>query len=86
MGDQPPFVADYQNRDNGMIYETNSAHAPGASRSNRMDFRHADVADARVLNVILWRDAMGTKSLPAALKRPSGKGAHGSAARRDGDE
>ena len=73
-GDQPPFDAEYENRDNGMIYEVNSAHAPGARQSDRMDFRHADKADPRLLNVILWRDAMGNKPLPAALTHPSGKG------------
>jgi hypothetical protein len=52
----------------------NSAHAPGARQSDRMDFRHADKADPRLLNVILWRDAMGNKPLPAALTHPSGKG------------
>jgi hypothetical protein len=72
-GDQPPFDAEYENRDNGMIYEVNSAQAPGAKQSGRMDFRHEDKAEPRLLNVILWRDAMGTKPLPAALTRPSGK-------------
>jgi DNA-binding beta-propeller fold protein YncE len=67
VGDQPPFEAEYENRDNGMIYEMNSAHAPGARQSDRMDFSHADKADPRLLNVILWRDAMGTKPLPALL-------------------
>jgi len=32
-----------------------------------MDFRHADRADAQKLNVILWRDAMGDKPVPAML-------------------
>jgi hypothetical protein len=73
-GDQPPFDAEYENRDNGMIYEVNSAHAPGARQSGRMDFRDADKADPRLLNVILWRDAMGNKPLPAQLTHPSGKG------------
>jgi hypothetical protein len=72
-GDQPPFDAEYVNRDNGMIYEVNSAHAPGAKQSDRMDFRHEDQADPRMLNVILWRDAMGNKPLPALLTHPSGK-------------
>jgi DNA-binding beta-propeller fold protein YncE len=72
-GDQPPFDAEYENRDNAMIYEVNSAQAPGAKQSDRMDFRHEDKAEPRLLNVILWRDAMGTKPLPAALTRPSGK-------------
>jgi hypothetical protein len=32
-----------------------------------MDFRHADMADTQKLNVILWRDAMGDRPVPAAL-------------------
>jgi hypothetical protein len=76
-GDQPGFDADYRNRDNGMIYEVNSAHAPGAKQSANMNFRREDQADARLLNVILWRDAMGDKPLPAALRRSSGKTNHG---------
>jgi hypothetical protein len=75
LGDQPPFDAEYRNRDNGMIYEVNSPHAPGARQSRKMDFRREDRADARLLNVILWRDAMGAKPLPAALTQPRGKGA-----------
>jgi hypothetical protein len=58
-----------------MIYEVNSPHAPGARQSRKMDFRREDRADARLLNVILWRDAMGAKPLPAALTQPRGKGA-----------
>jgi DNA-binding beta-propeller fold protein YncE len=72
-GDQPPFDADYKNRDNGMIYEVNSAQAPGARQSNRLDLRHEDQADPRLLNSILWRDAMGNKPLPEALRRSGSK-------------
>jgi DNA-binding beta-propeller fold protein YncE len=72
-GDQPPFDADYKNRDNGMIYELNSAQAPGARQSNRLDLRHEDKADPRLLNVILWRDAMGNKPLPEALRHSGSK-------------
>jgi hypothetical protein len=32
-----------------------------------MDFTHADRADASKLNVILWRDAMGDRPVPAQL-------------------
>jgi hypothetical protein len=67
-GDQSPFVADYGNRDNGSIYAANPRTAPGAKESSKMDFRHADRADAQKLNVILWQDAMGEKPLPAQLK------------------
>jgi hypothetical protein len=35
-----------------------------------MDFEHEDRADPRLLNVILWRDAMGNKPLPLLLARP----------------
>ena len=66
-GDQPPFTADTSNRDNNLIYTANAEKAPGASESLKMDFRHADHADAQKLNVILWRDAMGSKPVPAML-------------------
>ncbi len=66
-GDQPPFTADTSNRDNGLIYTANAKKAPGASESMKMDFRHADRADAQKLNVILWKDAMGEAPLPSLL-------------------
>jgi DNA-binding beta-propeller fold protein YncE len=66
-GDQPAFDADYSNRDNGLIYKANQKTAVGAKESSKMDFRHADHADTRKLNVILWKDAMGDKPVPAML-------------------
>jgi DNA-binding beta-propeller fold protein YncE len=66
-GDQPAYNADYTNRDNGLIYTANTKAAPGAGDSAKMDFRHADRADAQKLNVILWKDAMGNKPVPAML-------------------
>ncbi len=69
-GDQPAFDADYRNRDSGLIYEANQPKSPGAKESSRMDFRHADQADARLLNVILWREAMGDKPVPAMILHP----------------
>jgi DNA-binding beta-propeller fold protein YncE len=66
-GDQPAFVADVSNRDSGLIYMANAANAPGAARSEKMDFRHADRADPSQLNLILWQDAMGTQPPPAML-------------------
>ena len=66
-GDQSPFAADFRNRENGLIYQANPKTAAGARESSKMDFTHADRADAQKLNVILWRDAMGEKALPAAL-------------------
>jgi len=72
-GDQPPFTADTSNRDNNLIYTANAKKAPGASESLKMDFRHADHADAEKLNVILWRDAMGSKPVPAMLTQHHAK-------------
>jgi hypothetical protein len=66
-GDQAPFDADYRNRENGLIYTANAKTAPGAKQSSKMDFRHADRADAQKLNVILWKDAMGDRPVPEAL-------------------
>jgi hypothetical protein len=66
-GDQPAFHADFSNRDNGMIYTMNMKDAPGAKESMKMDFTHADQADARKLNVILWRDAMGNQPPPPMI-------------------
>jgi hypothetical protein len=66
-GDQPPFTADFSNRENGLIYQANPSTAPGAKESAKMDFVHADRADPVKLNVILWRDAMGEKPVPAML-------------------
>ncbi len=68
-GDQAPFTADVTNRENGLIYTANAATAPGAKASARMDFTHADRADARKLNVILWRDAKGDQAVPAQITR-----------------
>ncbi|MGA9671958.1 MAG: bifunctional YncE family protein/alkaline phosphatase family protein [Terracidiphilus sp.] len=67
-GDQPPYEADYSNRDNNLIYTANEKTAPGAKESMKMDFRHADHADPQKLNVILWKDAKGDAPVPAMLK------------------
>ncbi len=66
-GDQPAYTADTSNRDNGLIYTANEKKAPGARESMKMDFRHADRADSQKLNVILWKDAMGSAPVPATL-------------------
>ena len=74
-GDQAAFVADVSNRENGLIYQANPAAKDArsalaredASASAKMDFRHADRADAQRLNLILWRDAMGDEAVPALL-------------------
>jgi DNA-binding beta-propeller fold protein YncE len=80
-GDQPAFAADYRNRDSGLIYESNSPKAPGARESSKMDFSHADRADAQALNVILWRDAMGDRPIPKMVLHP-----HGSRKSTDDDD
>jgi hypothetical protein len=72
-GDQAPFAADTTNRDNNLIYTANKKTAPGAEESMKMDFRHADHADARKLNIILWKDAMGDKPIPGMIKVRSKK-------------
>jgi DNA-binding beta-propeller fold protein YncE len=74
-GDQPPFDAEYANRDNGLIYTANEKTAAGAKESMKMDFRHADRADAQKLNVILWKDAMGDKPVPAMIRERRKKAA-----------
>ncbi len=67
-GDQPPYAADYMNRDNNLIYTANKKNAPGAEDSMKMDFRHADRADTQKLNIILWKDVKGDAPVPAMLK------------------
>jgi YVTN family beta-propeller protein len=67
-GDQPAFDADYSNRDNGLIYTANKKNAVGARESSKMDFSHEDRAPTEKLNVILWKDAMGSTPVPAMLK------------------
>ena len=79
-GDQPAYDADYTNRDNGLLYTANVKTAPGAKESMKMDFRHADHADAQKLNVILWKDAMGDAPVPAMLT------AHRKKTARDDDD
>jgi hypothetical protein len=64
-GNQPPFTADFRNRDNGQLYQANPLNAPGAKTSAGMDFSHADRADAATLNKILWRDRKGSVRMPA---------------------
>jgi hypothetical protein len=84
-GDQAAFAADYRNRDNGLIYAANAKTAVGAAESMKMDFSHADGADASRLNVILWRDAMGGQAVPGQLAG-SRNGKHKKAKKDDDDE
>jgi DNA-binding beta-propeller fold protein YncE len=64
-GNQPPFTADWSNRDNGLIYQTNPVRGQGAAQSARMDFSHPDAINTTVLNRILWRDRKGSTPMPA---------------------
>ena len=63
-GNQPPFKANYVNRENGMIYEMNPPRAPGAAASAKMNFTTPDAAPVEELNRILWRDAKGNVPYP----------------------
>ncbi len=78
-GTQPTFSADYSNRDNRLIFTANTPRSPGARESSKMDFRHADQAPTQKLNAILWRDAMGSRPIPASLK-------HSKPQRKDADD
>ena len=69
-GTQPAFNADYVNRDNGRIYEANTAASYGAKQSAKMNFSQADMADTSKLNIILWRDEMGSRPVPQQLLTP----------------
>jgi hypothetical protein len=61
-GTQPPFAADYRNRENGLIYEMNMKEwKEGAN----LDFKHADAVDTALLNKFLWQDRMGSALMPA---------------------
>ena len=72
-GDQRAFTADVSNRQNGLIYTANKATAAGAAASMKMDFRHADRADTYKLNLILWKDAMGTTPPAMLLEKTAQK-------------
>jgi DNA-binding beta-propeller fold protein YncE len=77
-GDQPPFVAEWSNRDNGLIYQVNPSRGQGAKESAKMDFSRPDKANPAVLNAILWRDRMGDAAVPKPMHtvlpgRPQGE-------------
>jgi hypothetical protein len=63
-GDQPPYVADIQNRENGLIYTLNNKKAPGAEQSMKLDFSRPDSANTKILNAVLWQAAKGDTSPP----------------------
>jgi hypothetical protein len=63
-GNQPPFSADWRNRDNGLIYQINPKRGQGSDESAKMDFSHPDAVNSVVLNAILWRDVKGNTPMP----------------------
>ncbi len=65
-GDQLPYTADWSNRDNGLIYQTNPIKGQGAAASAKMNFTRPDAINTAVLNEILWRDRMGSTPMPLA--------------------
>jgi DNA-binding beta-propeller fold protein YncE len=60
-GEQPAFTADFRNRDNGLIYQMNTAEW---KEGKKLDFSHADAVDTALLNKILWKDRMGDIPMP----------------------
>ncbi len=63
-GTQPPYIANYRNRDNRMIFTANKKKAVGAAASSQMNFRHADQVDTALLNSILWQERKGSQPMP----------------------
>ena len=61
-GQQPPFSADFRNRENGLIYEMNTKEW---KEGKNLDFGRADAVDAALLNKFLWQDRMGHVPMPA---------------------
>ncbi len=61
-GQQPAFTADYRNRDNSLIYQTNTGEW---KEGQNLDFSRADAVDTALLNQFLWRDSKGEVPMPA---------------------
>jgi hypothetical protein len=61
-GQQPAFTVDYRNRDNGLIYQMNTAEW---KEGENLDFSHADAVDTALLNKFLWKDRKGDMPMPA---------------------
>ena len=64
-GDQPPFNADWSNRDSGLIYQTNAVKGQGAAASATMNFSRPDAVNTALLNLVLWKDRKGDTPMPA---------------------
>jgi DNA-binding beta-propeller fold protein YncE len=65
-GNQPPFTADWSNRENGLIYQMNPPQARGSEESKAMDFSRPDAVNPQILNRILWQDRKGDAPVPLA--------------------
>ena len=65
-GRQPPFTADWSNRDNRLIYQMNPPHGQGSQESKAMDFSRPDAVNPQILNRILWQDRKGNTPVPVA--------------------
>ncbi len=63
-GNQPPFTADWSNRDNGLIYQVNPPNGQGSRESSAMDFSRPDAVNPQILNRILWQDRKGNTAMP----------------------
>jgi hypothetical protein len=63
-GNQPPFTADWRNRDNGLIYQANPPKGLDAEVSSKMDFSRPDAIKVSMLNAVLWRDRKGDVPMP----------------------
>jgi DNA-binding beta-propeller fold protein YncE len=72
--EQEPFTADFSNEADGLIFKMNTQRSVGAAESLKMDFSHADAADPRVLNRVLWQDRKGADSEPPATNSGKQKG------------
>src|SRR5438876_12100998 len=79
-GNQPPFTADWRNRDNGLIYQVTPPRGEGAKESARMDFSRPHAANPALLNRILTRAGQARLPTPpphhsvCAAKRALGTG------------
>jgi hypothetical protein len=60
-GTQPPFSADYRNRDTGLIFRMNEKDW---KEGRNLDFSHADAVDTALLNQFLWQDRMSNLPMP----------------------
>jgi hypothetical protein len=49
---------------NPLIYKVNDATAPVSKKSAAMNWKHADEADNKLLNSILWRGRKGDIPMP----------------------